>query len=95
MRMLIRWTLPAAQRNPAVAGAGVRDSIRSMLADLRPQAAYCLTAAGNRGGLLVVDMVDTSRVPAVAEPLFRALDADVEFLPARHAEDLSEAFAHI
>ena len=49
-------------------------TIQSILADLKPEAAYFLDWDGKRTGFIVFDMQDTSQIPAVAEPWFLALD---------------------
>jgi hypothetical protein len=37
---------------------------------------------------MIGDFKDVSDIPAIAEPLFMALDAAVEFIPVMNAEEL-------
>ncbi len=41
--------------------------------------------------MLIVDLDDTSQIPAVAEPWFLACNANVSFQPVMLAEDLERA----
>lgn len=44
-----------------------------------------------RGGYIVVNFDDASKIPALAEPLFLWLNADLEFIPVMVPEDLQKA----
>ena len=46
---------------------------------------------GLRGALLVVNLTDASKIPALAEPWFLTFEADVEFRIAMTPEDLKKA----
>lgn len=95
MRIMIRWTVPAAQGNKAIASGAMQESIDSMLRNLKPEAAYFLANDGKRGGIMVFDMDDPSQIPQIAEPLFQALEAEVEFVPVMNADDLRKAFSRL
>jgi hypothetical protein len=55
------------------------------------EAAYFTPVDGNRGGYLVVNMDDSSQMPAIGEPLFSWLHASVETFPVMVPEDLQKA----
>jgi len=93
MRMMIKWTVPAAEGNKTIDSGAMQKSIESMLKDLKPEAAYFLASGGRRGGFMVFDMKDSSQIPLIAEPLFQTFNADVEFVPVMNPEDLQKAFA--
>jgi hypothetical protein len=44
-----------------------------------------------RRGYVVVNFEDASKIPAIAEPVFLWLKADVEFMPVMLPEDLAKA----
>jgi len=46
---------------------------------------------GKRTGIIAVNIDDPSEIPAIAEPFFLALGADVEIHPAMIPEDLMKA----
>jgi hypothetical protein len=66
-------------------------TIESILADLKPEAAYFAADNGKRTGFIFFDLKDASQIPAVAEPWFLAFDAHVELHPAMNLEDLKKA----
>ena len=58
---------------------------------MQPEAAYFTAMDGCRGGILVVDLPDASKIPAIAEPLFLHFNASVEFHPTMSPADLAAA----
>ncbi len=91
MRMLLRWTVPVERGNEAIRDGSLAKTIESVLEDLNPEASYFFAEGGERSGFVVFDMKDTTEIPRIAEPLFLALDAAVEFLPVMNADDLRRA----
>jgi hypothetical protein len=65
--------------------------IESILADLKPEAAYFAADNGKRTGFIFFDLKDASQIPAVAEPWFLAFDANIELHPAMNLDDLKKA----
>jgi hypothetical protein len=57
----------------------------------KPEAAYFTEQDGQRGAVLIVDLPDPSKIPALAEPWFLTFEADVEFRVAMTPEDLKKA----
>ena len=55
-----------------------------------PEAAYFLANEGCRCAMLFFEMHHASDIPAIAEPLFSELDAEIEMVPAMNAEDLEK-----
>jgi hypothetical protein len=87
--MKISWDVEAGN---ALARKGMLAStVQSILADIKPEAAYFTAEDGKRGGILIVDITDASQIPALAEPWFLAANAKVEFLPVMRPEDLAKA----
>jgi len=95
MRMMVRWLVPAEQGNASIDSGAMQESVASMLRDLKPEAAYFFATGGKRSGMMVFDMADPSQIPQIAEPLFQAFNAEVEFLPVMNADDLQEAFSKL
>ena len=46
---------------------------------------------GRRTGLLIVQMENTSQIPAIAEPWFLTFNADVELHPVMLPEELAKS----
>ena len=91
MRFLIRFHFPTEHGNDLLRDPKFGEKMGGMLADLKAEAAYFTTVAGHRGGYIVVNIPDASKIPAMAEPLFFWLKADLEFIPVMLAEDLGKA----
>ncbi len=91
MRMLLNVKIPHERFNEAVRDGSVGEKIRHILKDAEPEAVYFTEQNGQRGAVLIVDMADPSKVPALAEPWFLAFNADVEFHIAMTPDDLQKA----
>src|SRR4051812_16389141 len=91
MRFLMRVSIPVEPGNAAIRNGSLGKTIQSILADLKPEAAYFMDWAGMRTGIIVFDMQDVSQIPGVAEPWFLAFNAQVEIHPAMTMADLAKA----
>jgi hypothetical protein len=91
MRMLVDIQLPVEPFNARVKDGTAGRIIQSILAELRPEAAYFTERDGKRGGTLVVDVADPSRFPSISEPFFLHFNATVSFHPCLTPEDLGKA----
>lgn len=95
MRMMLRWTVPVERGNETIKDGQLSETIQSLAAALKPEAAYFWPEQGERAGMMVFDMTDPSEIPQIAEPLFLNLDAAVEFTPVMNADDLQRALAKV
>ena len=93
MRTLLRISVPVVRGNQTIVDGTLPRVLQSVLGKLQPEAAYFYTIAGKRGGIVVFDLADPSQIPAIAEPLFQELDAEVEFTPVMTQEDLTKGLA--
>jgi hypothetical protein len=93
MRVLIRFSIPAAAGNRAIADGRLEPLISRLAETLRPEASYFLTLEGKRTGLFVCELADSSLIPTVAEPLFAGLEANVDFTPVMTAAELQAGLA--
>jgi hypothetical protein len=91
MRMLLNVKFPHQPFNAAVKDGTVGPKLKNILEAIKPEAAYFTEQHGQRGAVLVVNVPDSSKVPALAEPWFLIFQADVEFRIAMTPEDLEKA----
>lgn len=92
MRMMITASFPVETGNALVRNGTLGSTMQKILGELKPEAAYFVASAeGERCGIFFLDMKDSSQIPAVAEPLFLALNARVTFTPVMNAQDLAAA----
>ena len=91
MRFLIKVNMQVDAANAAVRAGKLGSTIQSILADLKPEAAYFAADNGQRTGFLIVEVESASQIPAIAEPWFLAFNANIEFHPVMVPADLAEA----
>jgi hypothetical protein len=91
MRMLMKVNLDTATGNNAVRNGTLGSTIKSILDEIKPEAAYFTDDGGERTGYIFFDMKDVSQIPALAEPFFLAFNAKVHFRPAMNLGDLAQA----
>jgi hypothetical protein len=91
MRMLMTVSIPVAAGNAAVRNGSWGTTIKHILADLKPEAAYFSEDHGERTGFIVFDMNDSTQLTTVAEPWFLAFNARLSVRPAMNAQDLEAA----
>ena len=91
MRFFLKISIPIETGNAAIADGSLGDTIKSILAEQKVEAAYFTAMDGWRTGLIFLDMKNPSDMVAVAEPWFLAFNAAVEFHPAMSLEDLAKA----
>jgi len=89
--MLLHAKIPHAKFNAAVKDGTVGEKIRRILEVTKPEAVYFTNFDGKRGAISVIDVKDSSQVPAFAEPWFLLFDADVQFHVAMTPEELGRA----
>lgn len=65
--------------------------MQDVLTEIKAEAAYFTTIEGSRGGFIVVNLEDASQLPAIAEPLFLWLKADIDWYPVMTPQDLGKA----
>jgi hypothetical protein len=91
MRMIFDVELPNEPFNSMVKAGVVGQKLQEILGELKPEAAYFSERDGQRGALLVLDVEDASRIPALSEPFFLAFNASVKIRICMSAEDLGAA----
>ena len=95
MRTMIRIKVPVEAGNKAIQDGSLQKTIMEALQRLKPEAAYFFPEHGVRTAIMVVDLKESSEIPAIAEHFFSRLNAAVELLPVMNAEDLKEGLAKI
>jgi uncharacterized protein (DUF885 family) len=91
MRMVMKVWMPVEPFNTLVRNGTAGAKMQQILEDIKPEAAYFTAQDGHRGGIIIVNINDTSDIPHYAEPFFLTFNAEVQFHPAMTPEDLGRA----
>ncbi len=92
MRFLMEVSMPLEKFSQAVRDGSIEEKMGRILEDAKPEAAYFFAVdEGKRGGVLIINMNDTSEIPKFAEPWFLYFDATVRFSPVMTPQDLQKA----
>jgi hypothetical protein len=95
MRVMIKFALPVEASNTASRTGKLEQVFKQIHEDLKPEAAYFFAQDGQRGGLFIVDMQDSSQIADFAERFFFGLNAKVEFVPVMSAADLEKGLSGV
>ncbi len=89
--MLVDFNFPLEPFNTLVRNGTVGRKIQQILEEIKPETVYFSERNGQRGGMMVVDVADPSKIPSIAEPFFLTFNATVEFRVAISPEELGSA----
>jgi hypothetical protein len=91
MRMLLNVHIPHEPFNSLIRQGTAGQLLSRILDEQKPEAVYVTEETGRRGAVLIVDLPDPSKIPALVEPWFLSLNADCEFRVVMKPEDLQRA----
>ena len=95
MRMMLKVNMSTEAANQLARQGKLGSTMQSILADLKPEAAYFAEDDGERTGYIFFNLEDSSGMPAAAEPWLLALNARITLRPAMNPEDLGRALPGI
>jgi hypothetical protein len=91
MKILLSVSLPHKPFNAAVKDGTAGSKLNRILEATKPEAVYFTERNGQRGAVLVLELPDASKIPAMVEPWMLTFEADIELRPVMTAEDLKRA----
>jgi hypothetical protein len=92
---MIKFTFPVDAGNSAIRSGKVGKVFKHIQEELKPEAAYFFPEGGERAGLFVVDMKESSQVVEIAERFFFGLNARVKIVPVMALEDLQKGLSSV
>jgi hypothetical protein len=93
MRMMLKARLDTEKSNEAIRNGTLGKLMQASMEQIKPEAAYFTADNGHRACYMVFDMQDSSQMPAIAEPFFLELGAEVTYTPVMNAEDMQKGLA--
>jgi hypothetical protein len=91
MKYIMKLRMSIEKGNEALRDPQFGHKMNELLSEIKAEAAYFTTICGHRGAYIVLNINDPSEIPAIAEPFFLWLDAELDFLPVMKPEDLAKA----
>ena len=95
MRVIIKFAFPVDAGNNANRTGKAEKVFQQIFEDLKPETAYFFPEGGERAGLFVVDMTESSQIAEIAERFFFGLNARIEMVPVMSAEDLQKGLSGV
>ena len=90
MRTMLKFSLDVEAANLAISDGSIAATFGKIFAICRPEAVYFLTENGRRTGHVYFDLKSPDQVPMLAEPLFQAMSATVDFVPVMTPAELEK-----
>ena len=91
MHMMVEISLPNEPFNQLVKNGTAGATIQKLLEEIKPLSVFFREHGGQRCCTMVVDLTDSSQMPAIAEPFFILFNAAVDFEPVMTPEDLAKS----
>ena len=91
MKIIMNVKVPHHKFNAAVKDGSAGSKLNKILESIKPEAVYFTDQDGCRSAVLIVDLPDPSKIPALAEPWFLTFEADIQIRVVMTPEDLKKA----
>ena len=91
MKYIMKIRMSIEKGNEALRDPQFGHKMNELLTEIKAEAAYFTTICGQRGAYIILNLNDPSEIPAISEPFFLWLNADIDFLPVMKPEDLAKA----
>lgn len=88
MRFLIRTRIPAESGNKLIQDPNFLTKLEEYMSKVKPEAAYFMPIEGQRSCAFIVSVDRNDQVPAIVEPLFQWMGANVDVIPVMNFDEL-------
>jgi len=95
MRTLVKVRVPTQRGSKAIVDGTMPKIIGDFMERARPEVAYFGAEDGKRTAYFVIDAKQSSEMPPLLEPLFIALDAEIELAPVMNADELRTGLSQL
>ncbi|GFO81426.1 DUF3303 family protein [Methyloceanibacter sp.] len=94
MRLMLRFSIPVERGNQARDDGTLGPAMDAIVEQTKAEAAYFLVENGKRTGYIFFEADDQALLPKLNEPMFAALDAAIDIIPALTLDDLKRGLAN-
>ena len=95
MRMMMKVRMDTEAGSRAISDGSMLTGLGEMMERLRPESAYFGPDEGFRTAFIVFDLEDPSQLPALTEPLFGTMHANIKMFPVMDRADLEKGLQQI
>lgn len=95
MRMMMKVQMDTEAGSKMIADGSMPQLMQEMMGRLQPESAYFGPEDGMRTAFIVFDLEDPSQIPAISEPLFSKIKANVKLFPVMDREDLQKGLQQV
>jgi hypothetical protein len=90
MRFLIRTRIPTEPGNKMVQDPDFLRKLEDYINKVKPEASYFMPIEGQRSAAFIVNANSNDQLPAMVEPLFQWMGANVDVIPVMNFDDLKK-----
>ena len=95
MRVMMKVKIDTAAGSSGIQDGSLQRVLQETFGRLNPEASYFGPEGGVRTAFIVFDLQSPSQLPAISEPLFSKLKAQVEMFPVMNLEDLQKGLQEL
>jgi hypothetical protein len=88
MRFLIRTRIPTNAGNKVLQDPNFLTKLEEYINKVKPEASYFMPIEGQRSCAFIVNAESNDQLPAMVEPLFQWMGANVDVIPVMNFDDL-------
>ncbi len=90
MRFLIRTRIPTEAGNKIIQDPTFMKNLEDYMNKVKPEATYFMPIGGHRSAAFIVNIESNDQVPAIVEPLFQWMGANLDVIPVMNFDDLKK-----
>jgi hypothetical protein len=88
MRFLIRTRIPTEPGNKMIQDPDFLKKLEDYMNKVKPEASYFMPIEGQRSCAFIVNAERNEQLPAMVEPLWQWMGANVDVIPVMNSDDL-------
>ncbi|MFE2148334.1 hypothetical protein ACFXA3_42650 [Streptomyces sp. NPDC059456] len=95
MRVMLRAHIDTPAGNESIKTGAMPHTMKKLMDQLKPEAAYFGLSEGVRTCWIVFDMQDSAKMPPLLEGLFMEMHAEIEISPVMDAQGLEQGLREL